>query len=245
MLEYDVKRNGENALEQAQKKEVRELLSGLTCDECGRSVKPVQRDGWGREDNTSCYTIAACRFPLEDACSESKIRIETRGEGEFYDGARRQPYYTDANWSIERIADILSETRAWRECPSCGMEKLVPAAMKHGGENGPRHICAHCGESWTNWKQRIVSSMDSNDENESDIEVIQYAAPRGGEKKETDTLDKFDYLRDTGFGGETCNTVRIYTADHIYITTNYDGSQSIGSIPRNPSNEPVRMFGGG
>lgn len=232
-LKYTVEKEGEK-IEDATQEEVRELLSGLTCGECGRPIKPVKRD---TDSNT---TTAACRVPVEDACESSLVTIKTHGEDERYDGS---PKAWEVN--IQSLEDLLSESREWGECPKCGEHALVPWSYVRIHGRDALYKCANCGESASNWKDTILEAMSGNDEDESDISAIQYASAYGGEPENADSLDVFDYYRNTGFGGATCDAVRIFTEEHIYLTSNYDGSQSIVSVSRNPSDESIVAPGGG
>lgn len=61
--------------------------------------------------------------------------------------------------------------------------------------------------------------------------------------KETRPL--LDYTYDTGYGGADCHAIWAWTHTHIVFVSEYDGSTTVVSVPRNPQPGNPAMPGGG
>ena len=46
---------------------------------------------------------------------------------------------------------------------------------------------------------------------------------------------QLDYAYDTGYGGAECHAIYAWTQTRILFVSEYDGSTTIASVPRNPS----------
>lgn len=83
----------------------------------------------------------------------------------------------------------------------------------------------------TTWRKRFEEER----ENEEDASPVVAVAP------DEATLDvEFD----AGYGGENGRPVLIWTEQRVYFPVCYDGSEWIGSAPRNPTTEGQGHVGG-
>ena len=53
-----------------------------------------------------------------------------------------------------------------------------------------------------------------------------------------------DYDYDSGYGSPNCHAVAIYTADHVFMVSQYDGSTNFFKVERNPVPHMPEMPGG-
>ena len=53
-----------------------------------------------------------------------------------------------------------------------------------------------------------------------------------------------DYEFDPGYGAPECNSIYVWTNFNVYFIVQYDGSTSMHSIPRQPTNIIPEMPGG-
>lgn len=53
-----------------------------------------------------------------------------------------------------------------------------------------------------------------------------------------------DYSYSTGYGAPECNAIVAWTSTRVIYVSQYDGSTSIESVPRNPTAHEPRMPGG-
>ena len=94
----------------------------------------------------------------------------------------------------------------------------------------------------------VKREMDNHDENPEDIEVIKITETGGfrpGGCQEATFEDLTEIMGYTGCGGESFPNLYVYTTDRVYFKRIYDGSESIASVPRNPTNESPGAFAGG
>lgn len=86
--------------------------------------------------------------------------------------------------------------------------------------------------SYTNWHTLITVAMDGR--NESWEDVVEH------------TLDNEDLYRefDDDIGVEQGTPFTLWTQDRVYFPICYDGSEWVGSVPRNPCDEISGHFGG-
>jgi hypothetical protein len=59
-----------------------------------------------------------------------------------------------------------------------------------------------------------------------------------------EALPWIDYEFDDGFGAPSCNAIHAWTANKVIFVSQYDGSTSVESVPRNPSDAKPEMPGG-
>lgn len=60
-----------------------------------------------------------------------------------------------------------------------------------------------------------------------------------------DAKPYLDYAYDSGFGAPDCHAVYLWTSNSVIFVSQYDGSTSIKSIPRNPCDCNPTAPGGG
>ena len=60
-----------------------------------------------------------------------------------------------------------------------------------------------------------------------------------------DAIRIVDYKYDNGFGAEDCHAVIAWTEDYVIFISCYDGSTSVQSVPRHPTEHEPIMYGGG
>jgi hypothetical protein len=53
-----------------------------------------------------------------------------------------------------------------------------------------------------------------------------------------------DYRYSTGYGGVDCHAIYAWTANHVILVVQYDGSTRLVSVPRNPTNVMPEIPGG-
>ena len=56
--------------------------------------------------------------------------------------------------------------------------------------------------------------------------------------------DEMDEIFDDGYGRSEGRAFTAWSADHVYFPVVYDGSEWVGSVPRNPNGECTRHIGG-
>ena len=59
------------------------------------------------------------------------------------------------------------------------------------------------------------------------------------------TDDEFDRRFDAGYGGTRGDPFTAWTETRVYFPVQYDGSEWVGSVPRNPCDEKSSHMGGG
>ena len=59
-----------------------------------------------------------------------------------------------------------------------------------------------------------------------------------------ETKPLLDYEYDDGFGGAECNSIYAWTATRVIFVSEYDGSTTVTSLPRNPCECSPTMLGG-
>lgn len=94
----------------------------------------------------------------------------------------------------------------------------------------------------------LRSELENREESVMDIEEIgiepMYSRGNGREWVSIKELD--EYEGSTGYGSESFPNVIAWTENRVYFKQCYDGAESITSVPRNPSDEPLPgMIGGG
>lgn len=78
--------------------------------------------------------------------------------------------------------------------------------------------------SLTTWRAELADAMTSS----GDVGPILAVAP---------SEETLDVQFDDGFGGSEGPPVLIWTEQHVYFPVVYDGSEWLGSAPRNPQSE--------
>lgn len=79
----------------------------------------------------------------------------------------------------------------------------------------------------TTWRLLISDEMDRNDESWHDMEIIT--------PKNLDLDRKFD----AGYGSVNGLPFTLWTRNRVYFPIEYDGSERVLSVPRNPCDEAV------
>lgn len=82
------------------------------------------------------------------------------------------------------------------------------------------------------WKTAISEALDQNGEKWSD--VLAY----------TLTHEELNREFDSGYGRPNGPPFTLWTANRVYFPIMYDGSEWVGSAPRNPCDEAMRHQGG-
>ncbi len=84
----------------------------------------------------------------------------------------------------------------------------------------------------TSWRELIQQEMILEDESWEDVE---HCTLQNGE------LDR-DF--DSSYGQPEGTPFTLWTRNRVYFPLNYDGEESVGSVPRNPCNEATEHLGG-
>lgn len=97
-----------------------------------------------------------------------------------------------------------------------------------------------------NWREMIAGEMKC--ENDSWDDVIGMAFqhnPDQHDKYESPALDKMlDREFHAGFGWPEGDYFTVWTEKRVYFPVQYDGAESVGSVPRFPCNEATIHLGG-
>lgn len=59
-----------------------------------------------------------------------------------------------------------------------------------------------------------------------------------------DARPLLDYKYEGGFGAPDCHAVAVYTKDHVFMVSQYDGSTNFFKVERNPIDHMPEMPGG-
>ena len=86
----------------------------------------------------------------------------------------------------------------------------------------------------TTWQTLITEALKNNKETWDDVESM---TPKKGRWLE--------YLFDDDFGSVDGVPFTIWTKNRVYFPVCYDGSEWVGSVSRNPDNNPTYHIGGG
>ena len=84
-----------------------------------------------------------------------------------------------------------------------------------------------------NWKELIQYEM--NFYNETFDDVVEY----------TLTEEELMVYFDCGYGGTEGKPFTLWTTNRVYFPGNYDGSEWVSSVSRNPDGKPTHHIGGG
>lgn len=68
--------------------------------------------------------------------------------------------------------------------------------------------------------------------------------PKGVVLSWEDAKPWIDYEFDNGYGSPECNAINVWTNKRVFWVTQYDGSTSLSSAPRHPTNGLPSMPGG-
>jgi len=83
----------------------------------------------------------------------------------------------------------------------------------------------------TTWRKKITQAMESHKETFADIVSSTF---KDGE---------LDVEFDDGFGGTEGIEFTVWTTNRVYFPTEYDGSEGVASVARNPDGKPTRHSG--
>lgn len=85
----------------------------------------------------------------------------------------------------------------------------------------------------TTWRKEIEFALSLNGEKWSDIVHI--------------TLNKedLDINFNSGYGTTYGKPFAMWTTNYVYFPVQYDGSEWVESVKRNPDNKPINHIGGG
>ena len=95
-------------------------------------------------------------------------------------------------------------------------------------------------EGDSSWKQDLVGAMAEWGDPGPVLKIT--AGPRDFSYEKTPAFDEpFDH----GYGGARGCSFTAWTEQRVYFPVEYDGSEWIGSVPRNPCDEATPHQGGG
>ena len=83
------------------------------------------------------------------------------------------------------------------------------------------------------WAELLAKEMKSNNDSFENVAGIQ--------PEKIDLDKKFD----PSLGSEEGEPFLLWTKKYVYFPVCYDGSEWVGSVPRNPQNTVLKHFGGG
>lgn len=83
----------------------------------------------------------------------------------------------------------------------------------------------------TTWRKELAVMMESN------MDLCDYVC--------TLSEEEMDIVFDDGFGIEEGLAFTAWTDDYVYFPLCYDGSEWVGSVPRNPNGVSTMHLGGG
>jgi hypothetical protein len=81
----------------------------------------------------------------------------------------------------------------------------------------------------------LDGALEENDETRSDV-VIAIVGDTVATYSELD-----EYEGDVGWGSASLPNMHAWTSDYVYFKHVYDGSESVRYVPRNPTNESLRV----
>jgi len=81
----------------------------------------------------------------------------------------------------------------------------------------------------------LDSALEENNETRSDIVSVAV-----GDRVAT-YFELSEYEGDIGYGGGSLPNMQAWTSDYVYFKHVYDGAESVRYVPRNPTNESVRV----
>ena len=94
----------------------------------------------------------------------------------------------------------------------------------------------------------LVSELENQEETVEDIQIIKITEHGSGYVASGCRQAEFEELQEimgyTGFGRQSFPNFYAYTEDRVYFKRVYDGSERVCSLPRNPTDEAPRAFGG-
>jgi len=98
----------------------------------------------------------------------------------------------------------------------------------------------------------VENEMEQQSESEEDIErmligPIESIRKEGPETRYVDSIEELeDFEGHSGFGAQELPTIYVWTEDRVYLKRNYDGAETMESVPRHPTdNEPPESVGSG
>lgn len=100
-------------------------------------------------------------------------------------------------------------------------------------------------------RELVEREMEAQEENQDDIQqiVIGPAWSYGSEGDDLEVVsidDLEDYTGNTGYGSQSFPAIYVWTDNRLYLKRHYDGSESIVSVPRDPTTDELpKPVGGG
>ena len=86
---------------------------------------------------------------------------------------------------------------------------------------------------------------DDDDDDEGNEEGKEIPAEKKGIAMSWEAAREYlDYRYSSGYGAPECHAIYAWTANHVIFVVQYDGSTTLESVPRNPSNVMPEMPGG-
>ena len=100
-----------------------------------------------------------------------------------------------------------------------------------------------------NLEKAIRESMENHGESEEDVEQVKLFKTSGYRDVESssdvDSLEDLDIDFDSSYGSESGPRFYLWTENRVYFKQIYDGSESVTSVPRKPTDEVPPYVGGG
>jgi len=85
----------------------------------------------------------------------------------------------------------------------------------------------------SSWREDLTKAMQSHGETWGDVESC------------TLTDEQLHAKFDHGYGGTLGEPFTLWTKGRVYFPVQYDGSEWVESVPRNPDGKATPHFGGG
>jgi hypothetical protein len=85
----------------------------------------------------------------------------------------------------------------------------------------------------TTWRAQLLHALRAREETFADVV--------GNTMNDEDMDKEFD----NGYGGTEGCCFTVWTTNHVYFPAQHDGSEWVGSVPRNPNGEVTPHVGGG
>ena len=90
------------------------------------------------------------------------------------------------------------------------------------------------------WRELLTEAMEYHSESWDDVVKVVFGQVHthymDDDKPEEASLDR---EFDDGYGTAEGGPFTLWTQDRVYFPTEYDGSESVGSVPRNPCDVPT------
>src|SRR5690606_32833115 len=132
-------------------------------------------------------------------------------------------------WAIQALRFpaslyILSKLECHEHEPT---RAVARSQLLHAGNRGCRVVGMN-----TTWRKEIECEMSIHRDSFANVEGM--VANSYHESEPFTGTDWLDDEFDNGYGGTEGHKFTLWTKSRVYFPINYDGSESCGSVPRNP-----------